>query len=258
MNRSRSVLVIALLLLVASGCSSGDQISQDLDGHEYWSTNVVQDGQPFPLVEGTNMTLTFTDGNVRAHAGCNSIGGAFTVEDDELLTTQLSMTEMGCDPERHAQDQFLIDVLSGAPTVTVGGDTLRLATATASIDFIDATIANPDRPLQGTSWEIDGFLSGQTASSFATDVRATIRIDNDTMRLFDGCATVDLPVEINDTEIRFAPVAMPTAEDCTAPAGYRQSIFTALSRGALEYAINGTNLTMTTPDNVGFTLKAAG
>ncbi|MCO4834782.1 MAG: META domain-containing protein [Acidimicrobiaceae bacterium] len=257
MNRSRSALVIALLLLVTNGCSSGNQISQDLDGHEYWSTNVMQDGQPFPLAGGTTMTLTFTDGTLRAHAGCNSIGGAFTIEDGKLRTTQLSMTEMGCDPERHAQDQFLIDVLSGAPTVTVDGNTLRLVTSTASIDFVDAIIANPDLPLQGTSWEIDGLLSGQTASSFATDVRGTIRIDNDTMRLFDGCATVDLLIEINAAEIRFEPVAIPVVDDCAAPAGYRQSIFTALSRGALEYVINGTNLTMTTPDNVGFTLKAA-
>jgi hypothetical protein len=49
---------------------------------------------------------------------------------------------------------------------------------------------------------------------------------------------------------------MPPVEECEVPPGYRQSIFTALSRGALGYSIDGANLTMATPDHVGFTRKA--
>ena len=40
------------------------------------------------------MTLTFTDGTLRAHAGCNSIGGAFTIEDGEATH----------DPAEHDRD----------------------------------------------------------------------------------------------------------------------------------------------------------
>ncbi|MFT4990322.1 MAG: hypothetical protein ACI9BK_003104 [Acidimicrobiales bacterium] len=76
------------------------------------------------------------------------------------------------------------------------------------------------------------------------------------MRLFDGCATVDLPVEIDGTQIRFEPVGMPPAEKCDAPPGYRPSISAAFSRDALKYSIDGASLTMATPDNVDFTLKA--
>ena len=87
-------------------------------------------------------------------------------------------------------------------SVTIDGVTLRLETATASIDFIDAAIANPDLPLQGTTWEIDGFLSGGTASSFATDVRGTVRFVGDTIQLFDGCAREARQVEPGHLEVR--------------------------------------------------------
>ena len=76
------------------------------------------------------------------------------------------------------------------------------------------------------------------------------------MQLFDGCATVDLPIEVDGNQIRFEPIGMPPVDECEAPPGYRQSIFTALSRGALDYSIDGASLTMAAPDNVGFTLKA--
>jgi heat shock protein HslJ len=257
MTTPRLAVALVLLALTLGACSSSDEVSQDLEGTEYWSTGVTENGEPVRLVAGTTITLRFTNGAVQARAGCNSISGTVDIQEGELQTGGLSMTGMGCDPERHAQDTFLINVLTGTPTVTIDGDTLRLETATASIDFIDAAIANPDLPLEGTTWEIDGFLSGGTASAFATDVRGTVRFEANTMQLFDGCANVDLPVEIEGTEIRFEPVGMPPVDECEAPPGYRQSIFTALSRGALEYSIDGASLTMATPDNVGFTLKAS-
>lgn len=252
----RTFAALLLCAVVAGACSSGDDAADALNGNEYVSTVVTQDGERYELTAGTTIMLGFNEGSLRASAGCNSIGGAFDIQDGELRATDLSMTEMGCDPERMAQDDFLINVLTSAPAITIDGDSLRLETAAASIDLIDASIANPDRPLQGTTWEIDGFLSGDTASSFATDVRGTVRIDNESMQLFDGCASTELSVEIADDTISFTPIGMPTAEDCAAPPGYRQSIYTALSRGSLAFSIEGTSLTLATPDNVGFTLKA--
>lgn len=256
MNRRSAIAVLGLILMLASACSSAASSADAIEGNEYWSTSVDRDGAPYPLVADTRITLRFDDGSLQARAGCNSIGGAYSVQNDELQVANLSMTEMGCEPARQAQDDFLIAVLSASPALTVDGDSLRLETASASIDLIDAAIANPDQPLEGTLWEIDGFLSGDTASSFATDVRGTVRIENGAMELFDGCASTELPIEIVDGELRFSPVGMPPVEDCDAPPGYRQSIYTAFSRGSLAYDIDGTNLTLATPDNVGFTLKA--
>ena len=165
---------------------------------------------------------------------------------------------MGCDPERHAQDQFLIDVLSGAPTVTVG----RRHSSTGHGDGIDRLHRCHHRQSRSSAprhklgdrrvpLRPDGvvFRHRRARPRYASTMTPC---DSSTAARPWTCRS-----KSTTAEIRFEPVAIPAVEDCAAPAGYRQSIFTALSRGALEYAINGTNLTMTTPDNVGFTLKAA-
>lgn len=259
MSRSYIAVLFTLLLALTASCSSGDNISDELSGREFWSTGVTEAGDERPLVGDTRLTLRFDDDQLGANAGCNTMGGTFSIDGDQLRTNDLSMTEMGCDSERHAQDQFVVDVLASQPTITLNGDNLQLQTETVTIDLLDATVANPARPLAGTTWEVDGFLSGATASSFATSTRASFVIDGDsTMQLFDGCATVSIAVEVDDTELRFDPQAMPDVSDCDAPPGYRQSVYATMSRGALNYSITGTNLSLTTPDNVGLTLRAVG
>lgn len=259
MSRPVTALLFILFLALTASCSSGEDTGDELSGREFWSTGVTEAGDERPLVSDTRLTLRFDDDRLGANAGCNTMGGTFSIVGDQLLTTDLSMTEMGCDSERQVQDQFVVDVLASQPTITLNGDNLQLQTETVTIGLLDATVANPARPLAGTTWEVDGFLSGATASSFATPTRASLVIDDDsTMQLFDGCARVSIAVEVDDAELRFEPKAMPDVSDCDAPPGYRQSVYAAMSRGALRYSITGTNLSLTTPDNVGLTLRAVG
>ena len=251
-------VLLALLAIasIAAGCSSSDETDQ-LVGTEYWSTRVEVDGVEHQLVDDTRIILRFRDGELGASAGCNNIGGGYRVEDGRLRATDLFTTEMGCDPARHDQDQLVIDLLTGDPEVTLDGDDLRLATDTVTVDFVSAAIANPDRSLTGTNWQLDGFLSADTASSFATDSAATMTIAGDgTMSLFDGCVDVDIGATIEDDELTFTAPAMPSDPTCTAPDGYREHIYGALGTGSLQYSITGTNLTLTDANGTGLTFRA--
>src|SRR5690606_31306221 len=68
-----ALLVVAMLLagceLLAPGAS--------LDGRTFLSTAVVEDGQPRPLVPGTQIRLGFHDGRIAASAGCNTLRGTY-------------------------------------------------------------------------------------------------------------------------------------------------------------------------------------
>ena len=257
--RSLQGALLALLGIasIAAGCSSSDEAADQLVGTEYWSTRVEVDGTERPLVDGTRIIVRFRDGELGASAGCNNIGGSYSIEDGRLRASDLFMTEMGCDPARHDQDQLVIDLLSGNPEVTIDGDDLRLATNTITVDFVSAAVANPDRSLTDTNWQLGGFLSADTASSFATDSPAIMTLaDNGTMSLFDGCVDVEILATIEDAELSFTPPAMPSDPTCTAPAGYRERVYDALATGSLRYSITGTNLTLTDANETGLTFRA--
>ena len=168
--------------LVAAACGESTQsvdITSSIEGRQFWSTSVIEDGEPRPLVDGTRIQLRFDNGNIGASAGCNSMGGTYVISssasDGVLEVTDMAMTEMGCDAPRHEQDQFVADLLTNSPTITLDGNDLVLTTADVTLTLLDRTVADPDVAIIGTDWEITGFIDGSAASNFAIDVPGTSR-----------------------------------------------------------------------------------
>lgn len=280
------VFVAGLVLLVLAACGSdatgptdpadpdgstgavagGKALADQLRGREFWSVDVVDNGAPRALVEGTRITLRFEDDRIGVSAGCNSIGGTASFDGDRLVATELFMTEMGCDPERHAQDQFVIEVLSAGPAVTVEGDDLSLETDAVTMRFLDAEIANPDRPLVGTAWTVTGFEDSETATAFGVARDASLAFgDDSTLRGFDGCADFEAAVEIadgsiggpveGDGELQFGPVAWTPIEECP-DAEYVAMVRRVFDAGSATFTIDGTNLRVIGPDGFGLTARA--
>ena len=122
--------------VVGGPTASDDSSELSLDGRQFWSVSVLNDGVEHPLVEGTRISLRFNNGNIAASAGCNSMSGPYQIDDNQQLTVQeLAATEIGCDPESHAQDEFVSAILTAQPRLTISGDQLRLATDTVTIEF---------------------------------------------------------------------------------------------------------------------------
>ncbi|HEY5629216.1 MAG TPA: META domain-containing protein, partial [Candidatus Limnocylindrales bacterium] len=114
------------------------------------------------LVAGTRVTLAFRDATLSASAGCNTMGGEYHILGDALSVGDLSMTEMGCQPDLMAQDDWLAKLLPGA-TVRFGDTSLTLAKGAVTMTLVDRKTTN--LPLEGTVWTVDGLLTGDAVSS---------------------------------------------------------------------------------------------
>ena len=273
MTAIRHLLLALLLSLVplTTACDDSDETISSTDlgstDREFWSTAVTQDGSPRELIEGTHITLRFRNGNLSASAGCNFIRGPFELDGDTLVAAELVMTEIGCNPELHAQDDLLAALLTDAPTVALDGNRLTLITTDLYIEFLDRRVANPDRTLIGTQWAVTGFLDGETASAFAIDKAGWFRFDGaSTIVGHDGCAPFTVNVEVSegevggpiegDAELQFGPVVDGLDPTCNVNADYAEAFRALFDTGAAVVDIEGDRLTILNSDGRGVTARA--
>lgn len=265
-------MIVALGLVVAACGESTESVdvTSSIEGRQFWSTSVIEDGEPRPLVDGTRIQLRFDNGNIGASAGCNSMGGSYAIASSNsggiLEVTDMAMTEMGCDAPRHEQDQFVADLLTASPTITLDGNDLVLSTTDVTLTLLDRIVADPDVAIIGTDWEITGFIDGSAASNFAIDVPGTVTFSDDsTMRGHDGCGVFSGSVEVSDGstggpvegdgEIQFGPIEKTKTTGC-ANAAYATAVHRTFETGDASFTIEGQNMTMLNRDGVGITLRA--
>ena len=243
--------------VVGGPTASDDSSGLSLDGRQFWSVSVLDDGVEHPLVEGTRISLRFNNGNIAASAGCNSMGGPYQIDDNQQLTvTEMATTEIGCDPESHAQDEFVAAVLIVQPQLTLNGDYLTLATDTVRIEFLDTEVADPDRPIFQTHWVVTGFIQGEMAISMNVDPaqEGWIEFSEDSQLTgFDGCVDFSAPVEVSDGEIQFGEV---TSADCEEPSSYSEAFAALFETDNAVFSIDGPRLTLLNSDGNGVTFKA--
>jgi len=272
MRTTRPLLVISVALLVSlvSACGgdggddddgvgsggSGSSYPAVIDGRTFLSTTVTAGGKDRPLAGGTSVSLTFSDGRITASAGCNTMGGDYTIKDDVLLIGQLSTTEMGCDPERDDQDRWLAGVLTGSPAVHLAGTELVLTAGEVVITLLDRDVAEPDTALTGTKWILETIVDGETSSSVPAGVESTFEISEDgTVVVNLGCNSGGGSAEIGDGTLTFAPIGS-TEMRCSDPAMQVESSVSAVLTGAVTYEIDASLLTMRN-GSVGLDWRAA-
>jgi heat shock protein HslJ len=235
-------IAAAVMLIACSSAAAPSASPASLDGHTYLSTGV----QGAVLVPGTQIRLTFADGNLNAHGGCNMMGGTYSIDGDRIRTTEMFMTEMGCDEPRQAQDEWLVSFL-GDVRFTLDGDTLTLTDGTARLTLVDKEVATPDLPLEGTRWVLDGIVSGDAVSSVPVGVTASIRIDGGRFSVEAGCNTGGGTVLVTPETLTFGPIGL-TKKACEAGAMAVESAVVAVLSGDVGYTIDADVLTLDTGD----------
>lgn len=210
------VRTLALPLLVASvlvvGCGDDTTVpaatlppmSPQLEGRTFLSTASTG----FVLVDGTRVRLTFADGTVGASAGCNQMGGAYQVVDGVLVVDSLATTEMACDEPLMAQDQAVADLLTGRPSIRLAGDTLTLTTTGATLSLLDREVADPDRPIEGTTWIVESVIERDAVWAGWGDAVASIRIVDGRAQVMAGCNRGGASVEVGDGVLTFGPLGL--------------------------------------------------
>jgi heat shock protein HslJ len=240
----------------AGGTPTGTA-APNLDGRTFLSTSATSGGQAHELVPGTRVRLIFDDGRVSANAGCNQMSGAYTVDGATLVVDSLATTQMGCDPARHAQDEWLSGLLTARPTVALAGDDLSLTTSKDELRLQDRRVADPDRPLTGTEWRVESIITPDAVSSVAGGEAAAFtfaadgRVTGNT-----GCNQFSGTYEQTPEAITFRQVVM-TKKACTDGADVMERAVTALFDGRpVAYQIEADRLTLTNPDGHGLQLRA--
>jgi heat shock protein HslJ len=251
-----SALVIAPALLVLTACGSDDSSgssdvsASDLDSREFLSTDVVG----HQLVEGSDIRLAFTAESLSANAGCNTMNGGYTIDGDTLQVEMLATTEMGCAEALTDQDAFLSGFLTGAPTVALDGDEMVLMSGDEQITFLDREVADPDRPLEGTTWVAESVVSDEAVSSVPTDIEATLVIDDGRASVDTGCNGGMTSVEVTDTTITFGSMAT-TFVLCEFQ-DFEDALMSTLT-GEVEYEIEADLLSIRLADGWGLDFRAA-
>ena len=91
---------------------------------------------PTPAVIDSEAALTFDDqGGVTGSGGCNSLGGAYEVDGDQITFRDVTSTLMACDDARMAQESAVSQVLSGTAEYEIHGHTLTLTNGDISLVF---------------------------------------------------------------------------------------------------------------------------
>jgi heat shock protein HslJ len=222
----------------ASEASVPASASDGLDGREFVSTEV----EGHDLVADSTIRISFEDGSLSINAGCNTMFGAYTVSGDVLSAPTMAMTQMACDPALMDQDTWLSEAFSGSPTFALEGDELTVTAADGStITFLDAAVAEPDQPLEGTRWVVSGLLANEGISTVPIGAEASITITDGTAAVEAGCNTGSAPVTITDTTITFGPMIL-TRMACPQPQMDLENAVVAVLDGEVTYTIDSSTL----------------
>jgi heat shock protein HslJ len=253
-------VLVTAVLMAAGGCAVGNRAaaSDPLRQRTFLSNAVTEHGQPRPLVAGTRIRLTFDNGRVQAHAGCNQLAGKATVDGDRLVVSGVSTTDMACEPQRHEQDAWLSRFLAAGPTWQLDGDRLTLRTAQAEMQLTDRRVADPDRPLTGTRWTVSSLVDAHQASSVPNDVTAYLTFGADgVMTGWTGCNSIRARAVRDGDTVTFGDVAV-TRRACVGDGARVESGVLAVLTGHTTVRIVADTLTIAQPDGRGVSLRAAG
>ena len=138
------------------------------------------------------------------------MGSTWSLEGDVLVVPAPAMTAMACEPAALMdQDTWLAAVLTSRPTVALDGDTLTLTAEGTVVTLVDRETANPDRPLEGTTWNLESIVTGDAVSSLpASAGTPTLRFEGGQLALDTGCNTGSGGYTVADTDITIGPIAL--------------------------------------------------
>ena len=164
------------------------------------------------------------------------------------------MTDMGCAAPLMAQDQWVADLLNGS-TITLDGTSLTLAKASIRVTLLDRVVADPDRPLLGTRWVLDGIISGDAVSSVPAGVTAAITLTAGQVAVEAGCNSGNGTATVSGTTIAFGSIGL-TRKACTPDVMSVEQAVMAVLSGTVTYSIEAASLTLKAGSH-GLMLRAA-
>ncbi|WP_030760260.1 META domain-containing protein [Streptomyces griseus] len=265
MPKPRSTLAAAAAVLLAAltacgrGGGSGGAGDPDLPlaGTHWTVTAVTVDGSRSKAPGGAAVEFT-RDGRARGSTGCNHFGGTAAVAGATVTVSPDEVTEVGCPEDRRRFETAFLAAFTGPLTGTLEDGVLTLASADAGRKVELA--AEPSAPLRGTSWKIDGLVSGDTAGSLpegGDKARFVVGADGRITGNL-GCNGFSAAAEV-DEKARTLTVEGPAATTrmmCTSPQMALETKLYELLDGPLSYRLDHRTLTLVDGAGEGLTARA--
>jgi heat shock protein HslJ len=262
----RTVVTAVALAVSLSGCgrqpvpggfaapsgSSGAGEGGEPRGRSFASVSATERGEPRALVAGTTVVLRFADdGRLNATAGCNTMSGAVTLTGGKVAVAELAITDKGCEPALHRQDEWLTDLLLAKPSWRLDGANLVLASPDAEIVLAPEVAA----PLAGPQWTVDGLVTGSTASSVPGGVTATLVFRDGTVTVSTGCNTGSARYRENGAMLALEPLVL-TKKACGPDETAVERAVVAVLDGAVSHRIDLVTLTLLNARGDGLNLRS--
>lgn len=242
LRRLAAATALLAILLTTAGCVGA---SPGLPNRAFLSVAVTDGGAARPLVGGTRIRLDFRTTDLGASAGCNSMGGTYKIDGGRLVVDAMFMTEMACDEDRMAQDDWLSKLLGSRPAVRLVGDELTLEGGSVVIRLLDRKVVEPDVAITGRIWTVESIISGDAVSSVPAGATATLAFHADgTLDVNAGCNQGSARWKAVGTGIEVSDLGL-TKKACEGAGGQLESaVVGVLGAGSIAAAIDGSVLTL--------------
>jgi len=217
----RPVAGFLVLLVGLAGCGSAPAPGPSASGtaqlplgRTFKATGASEGGRDRPLAAKASIAFA-ADGTTSVATGCNTASAKTQLRDGKLVSVDgFVITAAGCSPpDRTDQQQFVMQVVTAQPELILDGDVLLLRGANAEIRFKDRRVADPDRRLEGTRWQVTGTFDAQVGSSIAAP-QGVLILSGGQVRYTGPCNDLQGPAAVTGMTITIGPLTTGPARPC--------------------------------------------
>ncbi|MCB0968575.1 MAG: META domain-containing protein [Ilumatobacter sp.] len=229
-----------------------DDDGRGLDG-DWIVDSLTVDGMPIDLDPTRPVTVTIDGDDIGGTAACNSYRGRIDLTAEAghgtFTVTDLSWTEMGCEPDVMAVEQAFLSALQMADSYE-SADGLYVAVADGDTNFhLTRAQPTPTAPLTGTTWVLDTYLENDSASNWPDMADVTIVFaDDGTLHGQTACALFDGSWALDGNQLSLSRVdrigTSPSATCDDGDAELDALVFDVLRGTGLTTSVDGRRLSL--------------
>ncbi len=120
-----ALFIIAGRMLVACSDKPADALTGDWRLVSYGSPS-----NPTSAAPGVETSLTFgKDGSIRGSVGCNTFGGDYKIDGDNIIFGMLASTEMACEEPLMQQERAVFNAFTNSTTFKIEGSLLTITSS---------------------------------------------------------------------------------------------------------------------------------
>ncbi len=251
----RLVLLLAgLLALAACGTDSASD-GPDVTG-EWQLASMTTLGADLTFPPGATATLALTGGKANGAAFCNRFSASYELDGSSLSISDISSTEMGCEPDVMAAESTYLAALDAVDTALPDAADLLLTGPGVELRFSPVP-AVPDSPLEGTRWLLESLVDGETASSTLGDPAVLLLGTDRRAEATTGCRALTATWLLEDDALVLDDL-LPDGADCPPDLARQDAHVTGVLQAGPAVELRADRLTLTAPDGRGLVYRAEG